>query len=178
MCTEHYFEKDSIIKFYVGGRESGGNGGQNCGWNKGKGYNGGGRAEAKFGNEFLIVGGGGGGDSESGNKGGNFEEDGEGWLNGYRASNKTFGMGGGTYSEDGKKDKGGNGASSDSKGMYCGGGGGDGYYGGGAGGYGEKGKDGGGGGGSNFCCKTAYHCFNSELSNKEYAGYEIYKKVK
>jgi hypothetical protein len=166
-CAEHYFEKDSEITFYYEGQESGGEGGKGCGWFRGKGFNGAGLSKAEHGNNFRIIGGGGGGDSEKKiNKGGDYNKDGQG--------NK-YGRSG--LSNLGKnKNKGSNGESDGSFGIYCGGGGGNGYNGGTGGGYGNKKEVGGGGGGSNYC--NAEKCFISKPNHNIYSGFEMYKKIK
>ena len=94
-----------------------------------------------------------GGNSESGNKGGDAEEDGFGTFFGRRAKGNNFGIGGDPYNLDkrGSGLRGGRGKSKKTYGMYCGGGGGRGYMGGGAGHFGKENEDGGGGGESNYC---------------------------
>jgi len=175
-CATHFFKKGDFIDFYLEGRSSGGQGGKNCGWNHGNGYDGAGLAKAEKRNhseEFLIVAGGGGGNSEDNiNKGGDYEKDGEGTFKGGGATSLTYGKKGGENSEDGKIDKGGKGGSSGTTGSLCGGGGGNGYYGGGGGGYAYfKERVGGGGGGSNFC--NGENCEKGINDIKVYAGYKI-----
>lgn len=134
-CGEFYFEKGSIIEFKYEGEEARGKRGKDCGYDKGSGYNGGGLSMASFNGEILIVAGGGGGNSEGNtNKGGNFQNDGQGNFGGKGAHADEPGKAGDEYSKNGERLKGGNGGSSGDKGKYCGGGGGNGYYGGGGGG--------------------------------------------
>ena len=160
------------------GRSSGGIGGKNCGNNNGNAYNGAGLAKAEKRNhaqEFLIVAGGGGRSSEKKiNKGGDYEKDGEGLYKGGGATSSTFGKRGDYGAQDGKKNKGGNGGRSDSRGANCGGGGGNGYYGGGGGGWAYlENRAGGGGGGSNFC--IGQNCEKGVNVRSKYAGYIIEK---
>jgi hypothetical protein len=163
-CAERYFESGSIIKYQLGGKTSGGEGGTDCGIYKGRGYNGAGLSMAYFSDDFYIIAGGGGGNSESGNRGGDCEQDGEGQLGGN-----------GAYLN---RREGGNGGYSSDQGEYCGGGGGNGYKGGQGGGYGNLNNDGGGGGGSSYCNKTKeVICLQTSINIFEYSKLEIYKKV-
>ena len=181
-CVESYLEKDSIIEYILGGRKSGGKGGKGCGLFGGDGHNGAGLSYAES-SSFLIVAGGGGGDSESGNKGGNFEEKGEGEYGGGGATQDSPGKKGdinASEQQNGKRFEGGDCRSSGDSGRYCGGGGGDGNYGGGAGDYGKKGKDGGGGGGSNYCQAIPPYkvkCFEKELNHSDSSKIIIFKKI-
>ena len=179
-CAESYFEKGSIIQYRLGGKTSGGEGGKECGTTKGDAHNGAGLSWANYSNYYLIVAGGGGGNSESGNKGGDCERNGEGKYGGNGATKNEFGKGGykNTPSGDGAQFKGGNGARNWVSGQYCGGGGGDGYYGGGGGDWGAEGKDGGGGGGSNYCQNNnGILCEESLLNQYNYSSLKIYKKI-
>ncbi len=176
-CATHFFKKGDFIDFYLEGRSSGGQGGKNCGWNHGNGYDGAGLAKAEKRNhseEFLIVAGGGGGNSEDNiNKGGDYEKDGEGAYKGGGATSSTYGKKGDDDAQDGSStNNGGKGGQSDRLGCYCGGGGGNGYYGGGGGGFSiYKKKVGGGGGGSNFC--NGQNCEKGINDINVYAGYKI-----
>lgn len=176
ICGQNYFKENSQLIFELGGREAGGEGGKGCGfWENGNGKNGAGytSAELSEGN-FNVVAGGGGGDSESGQKGGDVENDGKGSFYGRGATEDSGGIGGDSNSikEKGSKYRGGSGESKNKRGKYCGGGGGSGYKGGGAGNWGDKGQDGGGGGGSNYC--KANKCSQREINNKSvYSCIEI-----
>ena len=179
-CAERYFESGSVIEYRLGGRASGGEAGTDCGTFKGRGYNGAGLSKVTFSDDFYIVAGGGGGNSESGDKGGDCQQDGEGPTGGKGAVYKP-GIGGGsnTPKGDGIIGKGGKGGgqSSDS-GKYCGGGGGNGYFGGGGGNVGDRDSDGGGGGGSSYCQESkGVICFQTHINMFEYSKLEIYKKV-
>ena len=177
-CAEHYFEKNDTLEFYLEGRKSGGKGGVNCGKIETKnGYDGAGLAKVIRLNysDFELVAGGGGGSCESGNKGGDYERDGEDEKGGKGATNTSGGEKGDWDATDGIQYKGGNGGRTDRDDKFCGGGGGNGYFGGGGGGYGSKIHCGGGGGGSNFC--KANICHSSYINNeKDYSGYKIFKK--
>ena len=183
-CVEYYFEKGSIIQYKLGGKTSGGKGGT-CGcYNEGKGHNGAGLSYAKC-SSFYIVAGGGGGSSESGNKGGDSEKNGEGKYGGEGATKFRPGKRGDIYKatseQDGNGEDGGNARDTGTCRKYCGGGGGDGHYGGGAGDYGKEGEDGGGGGGSNYC-QILYppykvKCFESSINISDCASIKIYKKI-
>lgn len=178
-CAERFFKQGDNINFILGGSKSGGEGGKDCGWNNGDGHNGAGLSSATSTN-FEIVAGGGGGDSESGNKGGDYEEKGKGKYGGGGAKETEPGRRGDSNAnenEDGKRNYGGKGRGNGSYGKFCGGGGGDGYYGGGAGDYGNKGEDGGGGGGSNYCKKeVGTNCFKGNKNQYDFSGAIIYKK--
>ena len=175
-CGENYFQQNSELKFTLGARQVGGKGGKNCGfWENGDGFNGAGFSMVEHKNGlFMVVAGGGGGDSESGNKGGDAEKDGEGQYNGKGATSLEGGKGGEPKNtiENGASYSGGSGFSSSKTGKYCGGGGGSGYFGGGAGDYGNKGADGGGGGGSNFC--QASNCSYRINNETDYSCIKIY----
>lgn len=67
--------------------------------------------------------------------------------------------------------KGGNGGSKSEFNYYCGGGGGNGYIGGEGGRYGKKADVRGGEGGLNYC--KAKFCYNSNINQGQYSGYEI-----
>lgn len=181
ICGKDYLEENTIINYRLGGRKAGGKGGKGCGsyWNRGNGFDGAGCAIISYSEKYLIVAGGGGGDSEDKkNKGGNYEENGEGRQGGTGATNQTGGEGGNKEAQDGIQYHGGNCSSSTDSGTYCGGGGGDGFYGGGAGGYGNEGNGygGGGGGGSNYC-KTNGECLYNEIgfNHREFSGIKIFK---
>ena len=75
--------------------------------------------------------GGGGGSCESGNKGGDYERDGEDEKGGKGATNTSGGEKGDWDATDGIQYKGGNGGRTDRDDKFCGGGGGNGYFGGG-----------------------------------------------
>ena len=155
VCANKYFKKNIELKMVYGGREAGGSGGKGCGRIKTRnGHNGAGYTKAYLEDDsFIIIAGGGGGNSESGNKGGDAEEDGYGIYFGRGAKGNDVGIGGdpNNMNERGSELKGGNGESDKSLGKYCGGGGGSGFRGGGAGHFGNEKEDGGGGGGSNYC---------------------------
>ena len=182
-CVEYYFEKGSIIEYKLGGKTSGGKGGT-CGCTSdGKSHNGAGLSYAKS-SSFYIVAGGGGGSSESGNKGGDSEENGDGKYGGEGATKFRPGKRGdinkATSEQDGNGKNGGSARNTDTCGKYCGGGGGNGQYGGGAGDYGKKGEDGGGGGGSNYCqIYPPYkaECQKSGISTSKCACLKIFKKI-
>ena len=164
-CAERYFGSGSIIKYQLGGKTSGGSGGIDCGQYKGRGYNGAGLSKATFSDDFYIVAGGGGGNSESGNRGGDCEQDGEGPVGGKGKS----------ISSEKGGDGGGN---SSGKGEYCGGGGGNGHKGGDGGGSGNGNNDGGGGGGSSYCKESkGVLCLPNSLNIFKYSKLEIYQKV-
>ena len=175
MCGKFKFMETTTIKYQLGGREAGGEGGFPCGETGSRGYNGAGMALITYSNqEVLIAAGGGGGSSETAaNKGGDCEGDGEGNNGGKKGEIDKGGRSGGN-GQDGKQYYGGDASYLEEESIYCGGGGGNGYFGGGSGAYG-KGYGGGGGGGSNFCNST--NCYNNtEIKNKRYySGIEIYK---
>ena len=184
ICGIHKFFTKQTIYIKLGSRNSGGLGGEGCGYLlKGKGYNGAGLSLVQLSDDYLIVAGGGGGDSENGNNGGNAGCNGSGDYGGKGATPNGPGKGGEgklTLSEDGKKFEGGNGIARQFFGDYCGGGGGDGYYGGGSGGAGPKSWAGGGGGGSNYCntnekCDNFYYINLNDIS--DYAGITV-KKIR
>ena len=153
ICGENYFIQNATLNITLGGQQAGGKGGEGCGYNFGKGYNGAGYTMVEYSNNFTIVAGGGGGNSESDNEGGDAENDGKGYFNGKGASKYKGGDGGdpSISKERGTRLKGGDGVGLFKYNRFCGGGGGAGYYGGGAGDWGEEENAGGGGGGSNFC---------------------------
>ena len=173
-CAESYFEKGSIIKYQLGGKTSGGEGGKDCGWTGGNGHNGAGSSFASYSDYFYIEAGGGGGNSENNKKGGDCERDGEGEYGGKGATKNEYGKGGYSSNEDGESSFGGKGA--ESGGFFsfrknCGGGGGDGYYGGGGGHFGS-----GGGGGSSYCKKRkGVTCEVSYLNKQDYSSITIDK---
>ena len=178
-CAESYFKAGSIIEYKLGGTTSGGQGGKKCGWFGGNASNGAGLSWAKYSDYFYIVAGGGGGNSQSGNKGGNCEEDGKGNFPGEGGTDYKYGKGGNSPKGDGRKNKGGNGGQSDSRNKYCGGGGGDGYYGGGGGDFGNQANSGGGGGGSSFCQKSKQvSCLMTNINYLDCSYLEIVKKIK
>ena len=180
-CAERYFESGSIIDYRLGGRESGGEAGTDCGAYKGRGFNGAGLSKANFSDDFYIVAGGGGGNSESGDRGGDCQQDGEGRYGGKGAKTNMPGKGGGsnTPKGDGGEGVGGKGGGQTSaSGQYCGGGGGSGYYGGGGGDYGDVDSNGAGGGGSSYCIESnGVICLQTSINMFEYSKLEIYKKV-
>ena len=108
-CVEGLFEKGENIVYQLGGRKSGGKGGKGCGWFGGNGNNGAGASWAKS-SKFYIIAGGGGGNSQSGNKGGDYEKSGKGKFHGDGATEETFGKGGdrGVPDENGEEGRGGN----------------------------------------------------------------------
>ena len=184
VCGKYFFKVNNTLQYELGGREAGGVAGINCGISRGKGTNGAGRAYAKFNNEFEIVAGGGGGCSESGNKGGDAEENGDGYYGGGAGTTKEGGRKGDPdyskiddedhkYAKSGKKDKGGKGGQSIVAGKSCGGGGGDGYYGGGGGCFGVKPNDGGGGGGSNYYSNNVETPIEGKNKNSIYSRIKI-----
>jgi hypothetical protein len=115
-CAEHFFEKNDKLEFYLEGRKSGGKGGVNCSKIETKnGYDGAGLAKVIRLNysDFVLVAGGGGGSCESGNKGGDYERDGEDEKGGKGATNTSGGEKGDWDATDGTQYRGGNGGRTD-----------------------------------------------------------------